>query len=188
MAKQLLVLRERVSQSIVTVRGQNVLFDTDLAALYGVPTKALNQAVRRNRDRFPADFMFQVTAGEASILRSQFVTSRSHGGRRSRPYAFTEQGVAMLSSVLKSERAVSVNIAIMRAFIAARRAAASHADLRDRLTALEQKYDDQFAGVFRAIRRLMASPARRRRPIGFAPRPATPIAMARIGASGKAAQ
>lgn len=158
---------ERITHTILVVRGQRVLVDVDLAAMYGVETKVLNQAVRRNRLRFPPDFMFQLTAQEAAILRSQSVTSSPHGGRRTRPFVFTEQGVAMLSSVLRSSRAIAANIEIMRAFVRLRRVLASHADLARRLTALERKYDGQFAGVFRAIRDLMAPDAAARRRIGF---------------------
>ena len=148
------------------------MLDWDLAALYGVATKVLVQAVRRNLSRFPPDFMFQLRSQELRILRSQFVTSslkRQWGGRRYSPYAFTEQGVAMLSSVLRSKRAIQVNVEIMRAFVRLRQVLASHAGLARKLNALERKYDAQFKVVFDAIRELMASPARRRRRIGFRP-------------------
>jgi hypothetical protein len=158
---------ERVTRQILFVRGYRVLLDGDFAALYGVETKVLNQAVRRNRGRFPQDFMFQLTTREARILRSQIVTSRSHGGRRTRPYAFTEQGVAMLSSVLRSPRAIDVNVAIMRAFVKLRGLAASHAALARRLDALERKSDGQFRHVFAAIRTLMLPDSAPRRRIGF---------------------
>jgi hypothetical protein len=167
MSQKALVTTHAVGRSILLIRGHNVLLDMDLAALYGVGTKVLNQAVRRNPGRFPEDFMFQLTRAETKILRSQSVTSRRHGGHRGRPYAFTEQGVAMLSSVLRSPRAVAVNVAIMRAFVDTRRTLSSHADLHRRLDDLEQKYDVQFTGVFRAIRRLMAPPKVPRRRIGF---------------------
>jgi hypothetical protein len=111
------ILSEQVERNILLIRGHRVMLDTDLAKLYRVPTKAINQAVKRNTYRFPVDFMFQLTSKETTALRSQFVTSKSRGGRQYRPYAFTEQGVAMLSSVLHSERAIQVNIAIMRAFV-----------------------------------------------------------------------
>jgi ORF6N domain-containing protein len=143
------------------------MLDVDLAQLYGVTTKALIQAVKRNRERFPSDFMFQLTASELRNLRSQFVTSSSWGGRRTRPYAFTEQGIAMLSGVLRSVRAVKVNVEIMRAFVRLRRALDSHADLAKKLDALESKYDSQFAVVFEAIRELMVPPARSAKRIGF---------------------
>jgi len=143
------------------------MLDADLAELYGVPTKRLNEAVRRNAARFPEDFMFQLTADEAEILRSQFATSNGRGGRRYIPYAFTELGVAMLSSVLNSERAVLVNIAIVRAFVRLREMAASHKDVLLRLDEMEGKYDRQFKVVFDAIRALMEPPKIPRRRIGF---------------------
>ena len=145
------------------------MLDADLAALYGVATRLLNEQVRRNLDRFPSDFMFQLRPEEVSALRSQFATSKGgRGGRRYAPLAFTEQGVAMLSSVLKSRRAVQVNIEIMRAFVRLRQMLASHADLARRLDALEQKYDAQFKSVFDAIRELMRPTVpRRRRATGF---------------------
>ncbi len=150
---------ERIERAILLIRGEKAMLDRDLAALYGVSTKVLLQSVRRNAERFPADFMFQLTDEEVEILRSQFVTSSSgHGGRRYIPYAFTEQGVAMLSSVLRSKRAVEVNIAIMRAFVRLRQILASHADLARKLDELEKKYDKQFAIVFEAIRQLMEPP------------------------------
>ena len=149
------------------IRGQKVMLDADLADLYGVETKALNRAVRRNIGRFPDDFMFQLTFDEAEHLRCQFGTSR-WGGRRYQPYAFTEQGVAMLSSVLRSERAVRVNIEIMRAFVQLRQMLASHADLARKLAALEKNYDAQFKIVFDAIRELMSPPEPpKKRRIGF---------------------
>jgi hypothetical protein len=155
---------------ILEVRGERIMLDEDLGRLYGVPTKALIQAVKRNLSRFPADFMFRLTNAEFAHLRSQFVTSSSaasHGGRRSAPYAFTEQGVAMLSSILRSPRAVQVNLEIMRAFVQLRRFAAGHAELAARLDALEQRYDGQFKVVFDAIRQLMKPPTKPRRRIGF---------------------
>lgn len=142
------------------------MLDEDLADLYGVETKALNRAVKRNLDRFPEDFMFQLTAGEFTDLRYQTGTSR-WGGRRHPPYAFTEHGVAMLSSVLQSARAIQVNIEIMRAFGQLRQMLASNAELARKLAALEKKYDAQFKVVFDAIRELMASPPLSKRPIGF---------------------
>ena len=149
----------QAERRILLIRSQRVMLDFDLAELYGVQTKVLNQAVRRNLDRFPDDFMFQLTEAEWENLRSQFVTSSSqHGGRRYSPYAFTEQGVAMLSSVLRSKRAVQVNIAIMRAFVRLRELLSTHADLARKLEAMEQKYDSQFKVVFDAIRQLMSPP------------------------------
>lgn len=157
----------RIDERILRLRGHNVMLDADLAQLYGVTTKALVQAVKRNRSRFPADFMFQLNASEFTNLRSQNVTSSSWGGRRSAPFAFTEQGVAMLSGVLRSTRAVKVNIEIMRAFVRLRRIVESHADLARKLDALEAKYDAQFADVFQAIRELMIPVASPRKRIGF---------------------
>ncbi|HQU46095.1 MAG TPA: ORF6N domain-containing protein [Pirellulales bacterium] len=172
MAKELLVPAERIERAILLIRGQKVMLDRDLAELYGVPTKAFNQAVKRNAKRFPDDFMFQLTADEAAALRSQFVTLKSGRGqhRKYLPYAFTEQGVAMLSSVLNSDRAIEVNIAIMRAFVRLREILATHKDLAVKLAELERKYDDNFRVVFEAIRQLMAPPptAKKRR-IGFLP-------------------
>jgi hypothetical protein len=163
---------ERIEQQILLMRGQKVILSTELAQLYGVAPRALVQAVKRNRERFPDDFMFQLTRHEFANLKSQFVTSSWGGVRRAAPYAFTEQGVAMLSSVLRSERAVQVNIAIMRAFVKLREMLASHRDLSRRLDEMEEKYDEQFKVVFDAIRELMQPPERPRRRIGFA-RPGT---------------
>ena len=163
---------ERIERSILLIRGHKVMLDADLAALYGVATKVLVQSVRRNPSRFPEDFMVQLTFQEFTRLRSQIVTSnteRRRGGRRYLPYAFTEQGVAMLSSVLRSKRAIQVNVEIMRAFVRLRQMLASHADLARKLDALEGKYDAQFKVVFDAIRELMAPPVRKPRPIGFHP-------------------
>jgi len=161
-------LAVQVERRILLIRGQKVMLDTDLAKLYGVPTKSLNLAVKRNAERFPEDFMFQLTGDEAAGLRFHFETSKSgRGGRRYRPYAFTEQGVAMLSSVLRSLRAVQVNIAIMRTFVRLREMLLSHADLARKLAALENKYDAQFKVVFDAIRELMQPSTPPRREIGF---------------------
>jgi hypothetical protein len=147
---------DTLRHAIVRVRGLNVMIDSDLASLYGVQVKALNQAVSRNRGRFPPDFMFRLTNKEAGSLRSQIVTAKPvRGGRRTAPYAFTEQGVAMLSSVLRSARAVRVNIEIMRVFVQLRRMLLSNAELNRRLDALERKYDGRFQAVFEAIRELM---------------------------------
>lgn len=157
-----------VQRAVVRIHGQNVMLDSDLASLYQVEVKVLNQAVKRNRQRFPPDFMFQLTAREATSLRSQFVTAKTgRGGRRTLPYAFTEQGVAMLSSILRSERAVRVNITIMRAFVQLRRILGSSEELTRKLAALERKCDGQFHVVFEAIRRLMEPPRPPRRVIGF---------------------
>ncbi len=165
------IVRQRIEHAILLVRGLKVMLDSDLAALYGVETRALVQAVRRNAERFPADFMFQLSTAERRALRSQIVISdglkTGRGGRRTLPYAFTEQGVAMLSSVLRSPRAVQVNVEIMRAFVRLRQLLSSHADLARKLEDLERRYDSQFKVVFDAIRQLMAPPEPKRRRIGF---------------------
>jgi len=212
------VILERIAGRILRLRGENVMLDADLAALYGVETRALTQAVRRHSRRFPLDFMFQLTPEEAvrsrcqsgnssdpmgsnlrsqsvissdlargvgtvyhvdidgesspceaATLRSQSVTSSAWGGRRYLPYAFTEQGVAMLASVLGSERAIQANIAIIRAFVRMRQVLASNADLAAKLDDLEQRYDRQSRAVFDAIRALMREPERPSRPLGFRP-------------------
>ena len=164
--KQLVPL-ERIQHASVTIRGEKVMLDADLAQLYGVETKRLVEAVKRNLDRFPPDFMFQLTAAELDNLRSQIAISSSWGGRRYLPFAFTAPGVAMLSRVLHTPAAVQVSIAIMRAFVSLRRLAASHHELSRRLDALERKYDRQFKGVFDAIRQLMAPPEPKQRRIGL---------------------
>ena len=164
----------KIDGSIVVIRGLKVMLDEDLARLYQVPTKALVQAVKRNLRRFPEDFMIQLTSEEYTALRSQFVTSNGKTGRRYSPYAFTEHGIAMLSSVLSSERAILVNIEIMRAFGRIRQMVASHHELTRRLDLLEEKYDARFKVVFNSIRELInAKPGElptvpgTRRPIGF---------------------
>ena len=162
---------EHISRSILFLRGQRVLLDVELADLYGVATKALIQAVKRNGERFPEDFMIQLTSAEWAILRSQAVTSSArHGGRRYLPYAFTEQGVAMLSSVLRSGRAIAVNVQIMRAFVRMRELLASSTALSRKLDELERKYqhhDKAIKAILSAIRELMTAPVPKRRPIGF---------------------
>lgn len=188
---------ENLAKLVFWVRGEKVLLDTDLADLYGVEARVLNQSVARNRIRFPDDFMFQLTEEEWTALRSQIVTtsaskgskssqtvtnspleaglrsqivmSNKRGGRRTLPYAFTEQGVAMLSSVLRSQRAVEVNIAIMRTFVQLRRLMDSNRDLRLRIEAMETRYDEQFSQVFDAIKQLIAEDKTRKAkpPIGF---------------------
>ena len=185
---------ERIESRILLIRGEKILLDGDLAELYGVTTGALNQAIKRNRERFPGDFMFQLTDAEVTaLLRSQLVASKAvsdlkplisknilksqsviskeatmgKGGRRSNPHAFTEQGTAMLSSVLRSPRAVQVNIEIMRTFVRMRQLLSTHIDLARKLASLEKKYDVQFRAVFDAIRELMTPPARPAREIGF---------------------
>ena len=162
-----LVPTVRIERAILLIRSEKVMLDQDLAELYGVETRVLVQAVKRNIDRFPVDFMFQLSEEEFSNLRSQIVSS-SWGGRRTAPYAFTEQGVAMLSSVLHSSTAVQVNIEIMRAFVRLRRMLEKHADLALKLETLEHKYDQQFKVVFDAIREIMKpDPPPKRRQIGF---------------------
>jgi phage regulator Rha-like protein len=160
---------ERIERAILLIRGHKVMLDEDLAALYEVETRALVQAVQRNVERFPGDFMFQLTHEEYRSLRSQSVILKTGRGqhRKYAPYAFTEQGVAMLSSVLRSDRAVQVNIEIIRAFVRLRQMLASHAELARKLDALEKKYDTQFKAVFDAIRQLMKPPAPKRRGIGL---------------------
>ena len=181
---------QRIEQKIFLLRGEKVMLDRDLAELYGVETKVLNQAVKRNRDRFPADFMFQVSPDEAAMisrsqivtlgsetgikplkttdaLRSQIVTLKRGEHRKYRPYAFTEQGVGMLSGVLNSPRAVQTHVAIIRAFVQLRQMLSSHADLSRKLAELEGKYDKQFRVVFDAIRALMSDKKLPKREIGF---------------------
>jgi hypothetical protein len=169
MTEHSIVAAERIQRAILVLRGHKVMLDADLATLYEVETRALIQAVKRNVERFPDDFMFQLTADEFERLKSQSVipTPSGRGGRRVAPYAFTEQGVAMLSSVLRSPRAVQVNIEIMRAFVLLRRMLQQNADLARKLAVLEQKYDSQFKVVFDAIRELMTPPAEPKRRIGF---------------------
>jgi len=180
-----LVLEKRIDRAIVVLRGQKVILGAELAALYGVETRALLQAVRRNIDRFPADFMFRLTVEEAERSRSQTVilnagdveiiaspSAKQPTTKRGRnikylPYAFTQEGVAMLSSVLRSPRAVQVNVEIMRAFVRLRRMLRANADLDHKIVALERKYDAQFKVVFDAIRRLMEPPMKPTRRIGF---------------------
>jgi hypothetical protein len=171
----------RVAQSIHFLRGQKVILGQDLAALYGVTVGALTQAVKRNPSRFPKDFVFQLNTQELASLKSQFVIS-SWGGRRALPYAFTEQGVAMLSSVLKSDRAVKVNIAIMRAFVKLRQTLESSRELARKFAELENrvgKHDDEIAAIIDAIRQLMAPPEKPRREIGFHVREKAPRYRAR---------
>ncbi len=159
---------ENIKKKILMVRGHKVMIDKELAELYEVETKVLIQAVKRNIDRFPPDFMFQLNNQDVMRLRSQFVTSKSgRGGRRYLPYVFTEQGVAMLSTVLKSNRAIKVNIAIMRAFVKLRQMLASNAQLSRKLKSLEKKYDEQFKVVFEAIYSLMETPETKKSRIGF---------------------
>jgi hypothetical protein len=162
---------ERIEKLIYLIRGQKVILDGDLAELYGVETGALNRAVKRNIQRFPKDFMFQITDEEAERLRCQTGISKSgRGGRRYLPYAFTEQGVAMLSSVLNSDRAIQVNILIMRAFTRLRQMLSTHEELRRKIEAMERKYDRQFRVVFEAIKQLIDTndkPKRKIYPVEF---------------------
>ena len=185
MSKEIIPI-ERVAQSIRWIRGQKVLLDSDLAVLYGVATKALNQAVKRNCDRFPDDFMFRLTAEEYRSLRFQIGTSKGgaaranwsqivtssekHRGQRYRPYAFTEQGIAMLSSVLSSDRARKVNIAIMRTFVKLRQTLETNRELAQKFSELERrvgKHDEEIVAILEALRQLMAPPETPRREIGF---------------------
>ncbi len=168
-----LIPQEVIENRIYLIRGQKVMLSTDLARLYGVPAMRLNEQVKRNMKRFPDDFMFQLRDGEYKILKSQIAISRWGGARRANPYAFTEQGVAMLSSVLNSERAIQVNIAIMRAFVRLKAVLSTHKELAHKLTELERKierHDEEISSIFEAIRQLMApSPEKPRRIIGFKP-------------------
>jgi len=176
--KSLITSVAQIESQILLIRGQKVMLDEDLAALYEVETKELNRAVKRNIERFPDDFMFQLTADEFANLRFQFGTSSLKsqidtsrwGGRRYPPYAFTEQGVSMLSSVLRSSRAIQVNIAIMRTFVQLRQMLSSNTELSRKLVALEKNYDVKFKAIFEAIHQLMApADPKKKRPIGFAP-------------------
>ena len=168
MTKKTKAIAERIRQSIFLIRGQKVMLDVHLADLYEVETRALIQAVTRNRTRFPRDFMFRLTKREYANLRSQIVISSLWGGRRSAPYAFTEQGVAMLSSVLRSNRAISVNIEVVRAFVYLRRIISEHADLAKRIDELEELYDGKFQIVFDAIRGLIQQqPPKEKKRIGY---------------------
>ena len=163
-----LIPQDVIQSKILFFRGTKVMLDSDLALLYGVPTFRLNEAVKRNRKRFPEDFMFQLTQKEFKNLISQFAIS-SWGGRRKRPYAFTEHGILMLSSVLNSERAVEVNIQIMRTFTKLRQLMLKHSDLRRKIEDMEKKYDTQFQIVFKAIKELLEPPKKRKELIGFRP-------------------
>ena len=172
MADKLLIPVERIQQVIYLIRGQKVMLDYDLADLYGVPTKALKQAVRRNIDRFPSDFMFELTDQESANLRSQFVTSSSPqwGGMRYKPMAFTQEGVAMLSGVLRSTRAVQVNIAIMRAIVRLREALSASKELARKLAELEKRisgHDENIRTLFQAIHQLTKPLQSPHKPIGF---------------------
>jgi hypothetical protein len=168
--KRKIISAERVLQSIRWIRGHKVLLDSDLATLYGVTTGNLNKAVKRNVDRFPSDFMFQLEPEELANLKFQFGIPSWGGRRRSRPYVFTEQGIAMLSSVLNSERAVKVNIAIMRAFVKLRRMLDTNRELAQKFSELERrvgKHDEEIVEILEAIRQLMTPPEKPPREIGF---------------------
>ena len=158
---------ERITSKIYLIRGMKVMLDRDLAELYGVETRTLVQSVKRNIERFPSDFMFQLSKDEFDSLRSQIVISKGKGGRRYPPYAFTEQGVAMLSSVLNSKRAIQVNVQIMRAFSKLREMLSTHEDLKKKIEAMEKRYDQQFQIVFEAIKQLLETEAKPRKKIGF---------------------
>ena len=163
----IIISLEKIEQRIVMIRGHKVMLSADLAELYGVEPRVLVQAVKRNIERFPDDFMFHLNEKEFENLKSQIVISSWGGLRRAAPYAFTEQGIAMLSGVLRSERAVQVNIAIMRAFVKLREMLATHKDIASKLNEMEKKYDAQFKIVFDAIRQLMTPPQKPGRRIGF---------------------
>jgi hypothetical protein len=166
MKKLITIPIETIRQKIYLIRGEKVMFDNDLAELYGVETKVLNLAVKRNKDRFPADFMFQLNKREFEILRFQIVTS-SYGGRRYAPYVFTEQGVAMLSGVLYSKRAILVNIQIMRTFTQLRKMLATHKELREKIEAMERKYDKRFRAIFETLKLLIKEDKQPKNQIGF---------------------
>lgn len=163
-----LVPAEVIETKILLIRDRKVMLDRDLALLYGVETRALNQAVRRNLDRFPEDFMFQLTKDEADELsRSQFVTLKQGQNIKYLPYVFTENGVAMLSSVLNSDRAVQVNIQIMRTFTRLREILMTHKDLQRKIEDMEQRYDERFTVIFDAIKRLLHEPEKPKKRVGF---------------------
>jgi len=162
-----IVPQEIIEQKIYLIRGKKVMFDKDLAQLYGVLTKNLNKAVKRNIDRFPEDFMFQISKEEARSLRFQFGTLKRGEHAKYLPYVFTQEGIAMLSGVLHSPRAIHVNIQIMRTFVRLREFLASHKDLAQKLEELEKRYDAQFKAVFDAIRQIMTPPEVPKRRIGF---------------------
>lgn len=172
-----IVRLQQIASTICVIRGKKVLLDADLARLYGVTTGNLNKAVTRNPDRFPKDFMFRLTTAEAERLIFQFGIAKGRGGRRALPYAFTEQGIAMLSSVLNSERAVKVNIAIMRAFVKLRETLETNRELGRKFSQLEKrvgKHDGEISAIIDAIRQLMAPPEKSKREIGFHIREAPP--------------
>ena len=165
--QMVVVPAERIERAIFSIRGEKMMLDSDLAELYGVETKRLNEQVRRNPNRFPPDFMFQLTAEEWESLRSQFATLKRGEHRKYLPYAFTEHGALMLANVLNSERAAQTSVMVVRAFVRLRQMLASNAELAPKLDAMEKKYDAQFKVVFDAIRQLMSPPEPKRREIGF---------------------
>lgn len=168
MKEKHIVPTERITQKIFVIRGQKVMLDSDLAVLYGVKTMVLNQAVKRNINRFPVDFMFQLKAKEAENLISQFViSSGKHGGTRKMPFVFTEHGVLMLSSVLKGERAIQVNIQIVRTFIKLREMLSKYKDLREKIEGIEKKYDNRFKVVFDTLKHLLKEEEKPKNKIGF---------------------
>ena len=165
-----LILQEDIASIIHFIRGKKIMLDKDLAGLYEVSTSVLNQAVKRNKDRFPKDFMFRLSNKEAKFLRSQFVILKQGGHIKYLPYAFTEQGVAMLSGVLQSKRAIVVNVAIMRAFVKLRKTLSAHKELAYKLNQLEhkiEKHDEEIQSIFKAIRQLMLPPEKSKRKVGF---------------------
>ena len=161
------IQQEQVEKIILILRGHRVMLDTDLARIYGVTTKRLNEQVRRNSDRFPDDFMFQLDEVEDASLKLKFATSNAYGGRRTRPYVFTEHGALMLASILSSSIAVAASLQVVRAFISLRKMLASHVELARKLDSLERKYDHQFKGVFDAIRELTLIPEQPKKRIGI---------------------
>lgn len=181
MSKELIKIPvERIEQKILEIRGERVLLDSDLAEVYGVTTKVLNQAIKRNADRFPSDFFFRLTNEEFEVLRSQFVTSndeslilqsgisrKGRGGRRFAPFVFTEHGALMAANVLNSPRAVEASVQVIRAFVKMRNLIASNAELSAKITKLEAKYDTQFKSIFDAIKKLMMPPDKPKGGIGF---------------------
>jgi len=179
MKEKSLIPNERIVQSIFVVRGQKVMIDNDLSILYGVETKVLNQSVKRNTDRFPEDFMFRLTNEEADSLRSQIVTLKNQplypqsntpkrgAHRKYQPYVFTEQGILMLSSVLKSERAIQVNIQIVRTFIKLREMLSNYKEVREKIESMEKKYDQRFKIVFDTLKQLLREEEKPKRKIGF---------------------
>ncbi len=177
---QSIIPNEAIVSKIAILRGERVILDRDLAEMYGVETRVLKQAVRRNIERFPDDFMFELTKKEQDSLRSQFVTLKRGQHSKYPPFAFTEQGIAMLSSVLNSDQAIRVNIAIMRAFTRLRKMIVSHEDLKRKIEAIEKKYDDQFQIVFEAIKQLIEEDEKPKKKIGYVKQRQTPYRKKRM--------